>query len=188
MQRIIIKTPRIKRGSFKKILRIMNVAILLMTVACLQVSASGFSQSVTLSGKNIPIEKIFSSVKTQTGYTFWYNLELVEKAKKLDVNIRNKPLKEALNICFANQPFTYEIIGKTIVVKEKAVTMPSTVLPAEKPLPPPNIDVHGKVISEEGTPLVGVSVTLRGSKLGTSTGTDGTYSINAPENGTLEFS
>ncbi|HET7118176.1 MAG TPA: TonB-dependent receptor [Hanamia sp.] len=166
----------------------MNVAILLITVACLQVSASGFSQSVTLSGKNIPIEKIFSSVKTQTGYTFWYNLELVEKAKKLDVNIRNKPLKEALNICFANQPFTYEIIGKTIVVKEKAVTMPSTVLPAEKPLPPPNIDVHGKVISEEGTPLVGVSVTLRGSKLGTSTGTDGTYSINAPENGTLEFS
>ena len=51
-----------------------------------------------------------------------------------------------------------------------------------------NINVTGKVISEEGTPLVGVSVTVGGAKTGTSTGPDGTYTINAPENGTLNFS
>jgi len=188
MQRITIKNPVIKRGLFKKIMRIMNISIFLITVACLQVSADGFAQSVTVSGENVPIEKIFSSIKNQTGYTFWYNLELVAKAKKLDVNIRNKPLKEALDICFSNQPFTYEIIGKTIVVKEKSHTNPSTTVLAEKPLPPPNIDVHGKVLNEEGAPLVGVSITISGSTAGTSTGSDGTYSISAPENGTLVFS
>jgi TonB-linked SusC/RagA family outer membrane protein len=51
-----------------------------------------------------------------------------------------------------------------------------------------NIDVHGTVINEEGTPLVGVSVTVGGTNTGTSTGPDGTYTINAPENGTLNFS
>jgi TonB-linked SusC/RagA family outer membrane protein len=188
MQRITIKNPVIKRGLFKKIMRIMKISIFLITVACLQVSADGFAQSVTVSGENVPIEKIFSSIKNQTGYTFWYNLELVAKAKRLDVNIRNKPLKEALDICFSNQPFTYEIIGKTIVVKEKANTNPSTTVLTEKPLPPPNIDVHGKVVNEEGEPLVGVSITISGSTAGTSTGPDGTYSINAPENGVLIFS
>ena len=51
-----------------------------------------------------------------------------------------------------------------------------------------NIDIHGKVTNEEGVPLVGVSVTVGGSTTGTSTGPDGTYTINAPEEGTLNFS
>jgi len=53
---------------------------------------------------------------------------------------------------------------------------------------PSNVEVHGKVVSEEGTPLVGVSITVSGANTGTSTGPDGTYSINAPESGTLVFS
>jgi TonB-linked SusC/RagA family outer membrane protein len=51
-----------------------------------------------------------------------------------------------------------------------------------------NIDIHGKVTNEEGAPLVGVSVTVGGSTTGTSTGPDGTYTINAPDEGTLNFS
>jgi TonB-linked SusC/RagA family outer membrane protein len=51
-----------------------------------------------------------------------------------------------------------------------------------------NIDIHGKVTNEEGVPLVGVSVTVGGSTTGTSTGPDGTYTINAPDEGTLNFS
>ena len=189
MQNFPIKIPKIHRELFIKIMRIMNVTAIFMTVACLQLSAKSYSQNVTVSGKNLSIETAFSSIKTQTGYTFWYNVELVEKAKKLDVSIRNKPLKEALDICFANQPFTYEIIGKTIVVKEKRVPSVSENIVAAQPLSPPAaIEVHGKVVNEEGTPLIGVSVTVGGANTGTSTGPDGNYTINAPESGTLVFS
>ena len=89
MQNFPIKIPKIHRELFIKIMRIMNVTAIFMTVACLQLSAKSYSQNVTVSGKNLSIEKAFSSIKTQTGYTFWYNVELVEKAKKLDVSIRN---------------------------------------------------------------------------------------------------
>lgn len=51
----------------------------------------------------------------------------------------------------------------------------------------PPIDVHGKVLSEDGTALAGVSVTVKGTNVGTSTGPDGTYTINAPDNAVLVF-
>jgi TonB-linked SusC/RagA family outer membrane protein len=49
--------------------------------------------------------------------------------------------------------------------------------------------VTGRVTSaEEGTPLPGVSVVLKGTAIGTVTDADGNYSINVPVNGTLAFS
>lgn len=165
----------------------MNVAAFLMTVACLHVSARGFSQMVTVSGKNISVEDIFSSIKTQTGYTFWYNLDLIKKSKKVNVDIRNKPLRDALDICFTSQPFTCQIVGKTIVLKQKSEPVASETILNVVYAPP--LTVHGKVINENAEPLAGVSVTVMGGSAGTSTGTDGSYSINVPEeNATLVFS
>src|SRR5450432_1192857 len=48
--------------------------------------------------------------------------------------------------------------------------------------------INGKVLSDSGTALPGVSVHLRGSKIGTSTANDGSFSISAAPGATLEFS
>ncbi|AWV98391.1 SusC/RagA family TonB-linked outer membrane protein [Arcticibacterium luteifluviistationis] len=42
--------------------------------------------------------------------------------------------------------------------------------------------------SEDGTPMVGVSVTVKGSTNGTITDINGKYNLNTPDNGTLVFS
>ncbi len=48
--------------------------------------------------------------------------------------------------------------------------------------------ISGKVISK-GEPLPGVSIRLKGAEIGTTTGIDGSYTLNVPENGgTLVFS
>jgi TonB-dependent SusC/RagA subfamily outer membrane receptor len=49
------------------------------------------------------------------------------------------------------------------------------------------ITVRGKV-TEEGTPLPGVNVILKGTSIGTVTDANGTYSMSANSNGTLSFS
>jgi TonB-linked SusC/RagA family outer membrane protein len=47
----------------------------------------------------------------------------------------------------------------------------------------------GKVLSEKGEPLPGVTVLVKGTTLGTSTGVDGSFSLSVPEKaGTLVFS
>jgi len=54
---------------------------------------------------------------------------------------------------------------------------------------PPNKIITGKVTNiANGNPLEGVTVKLRGGKLKTSTKADGTFTMNVPEDATLEFS
>ena len=50
-----------------------------------------------------------------------------------------------------------------------------------------NIAVTGKVVDKNNEPIIGAYVVVAGTSNGTSTGIDGSYSINAPANGTLQF-
>ncbi|MVN93084.1 SusC/RagA family TonB-linked outer membrane protein [Mucilaginibacter aquatilis] len=52
-----------------------------------------------------------------------------------------------------------------------------------------NQSISGKVTgNDDGLPLAGVSVTIKGSKFGTQTGADGRFTLQVPQNGTLVFS
>ena len=49
--------------------------------------------------------------------------------------------------------------------------------------------VTGRVTaSEDGSPIPGVNVVVKGTSTGTTTGADGRYTIGAPDNATLVFS
>ena len=50
-----------------------------------------------------------------------------------------------------------------------------------------NMTVTGKVVDKNNEPIIGAYVVVAGTSTGTSTGVDGGYSINAPANGTLQF-
>lgn len=61
----------------------------------------------------------------------------------------------------------------------------------ESPVPTPapqqakTISVSGTVYDHEGEPIIGASIMVKGSAIGTATDVDGKFVINAPENGTL---
>ncbi|OQP63899.1 hypothetical protein A3860_23495 [Niastella vici] len=165
------------RRKLNQTLRIVNSTILLLLVACLQVSATGYSQRITLSQQNAPLEKVLKEIEKQSGYTFAYTGTMVDKAKNVSVSIVNGSLEQALNLCFNGQPFTYTIIEKTIVIKPAIV-----VEAAPKPAPPP-IEVKGVVTDAAGKALSGASVNLKGSTQGTSTDKNGNFLIQLPEGG-----
>ena len=50
-----------------------------------------------------------------------------------------------------------------------------------------NVTVTGKVVDKSNEPVIGAYVVVAGTTTGTSTGVDGSYSIKAPSNGTLQF-
>ncbi len=50
-----------------------------------------------------------------------------------------------------------------------------------------NITVTGKVVDKSNEPIIGAYVVVMGTTVGTSTNSDGAYSINVPARGTLQF-
>jgi len=75
--------------SKRKLFLIMRMTIVLLTVACLQVSAVGYSQKVNLSVRQQSLEKVFREIKSQTGYVFWYKLDILQYAKKVTLRLQN---------------------------------------------------------------------------------------------------
>jgi hypothetical protein len=94
---------------------IMKLTFFLTTLVVMNVFASSYSQTVTYTGKDVPLEKVFSSIKKQTGYVFFYNFSLLRSAKPVTLNVVKAELSEVLLLCFRDQPFDYSIENKTIV-------------------------------------------------------------------------
>src|SRR5690348_1447344 len=180
--------PFFKRRVTLKMLMIMNFTVILLLAFGLQVSAKTYSQNVTLHLENARLNTVFQEVKRQTGYTFIYTGTILKQAKKITVQLKNSPLHEALKLCFADQPFGYTIIDKTVVLqpKEKIAEGNSDKITA---LPPP-VEIHGRVVDKEGNPLSRVSVLVAGTKNGTITDNDGkfTLSVSSDANVVLEIS
>ena len=179
------KLPFEKKRHLIKTLFIMKFLAIFLFAAAFQVSATGYSQTITLAQNNVSLKKVFREIEKQSGYQFFYKDRLIRQTGTISINVKNATVETVLNECFKNQPLSYTLLDKIIVVKPKKqleFINPIAVLPA-----PVNI-VRGTVKDEQGNPLAGVSVLLKGTTKGTSTATDGSFSIDANTGDVLEFS
>lgn len=171
-----------------KIFFVMKMTAFLMIAFCLQVSAESYSQKITISENNVSLTKVLSEIEKQSGYVFWYESNLLEKNARVSVSLKNADIKEAMNACLANQPLTYSIKGKTIVLKHKALVVHQPGAIVNNALPPP-ITVTGKVIDENGAGISGATVMIKGSTKGTQTDAAGNFVFeNVQDNAVLIFS
>src|SRR5262245_59444963 len=99
----------------------MKLTAILLTATCLQISAAGYSQKVTLAERNAYLGKVFREIKKQTGYSFFFDESWIKQAASITINVKDASLERALDICFNNQPLTYTIVGNTVVVKQREV-------------------------------------------------------------------
>jgi TonB-linked SusC/RagA family outer membrane protein len=168
----------------------MNLTAVFLLAACLQVSAAGFSQRVTLSHKNARLEKVFQEIKKQTGYTFFYNAKALKAAHPVSIQVKDVPVQQVLEQCFKNQPLSFSIVNETVVVRLREK-------PAEPVAQPPVntvveaafIEVRGTVVdAETGKPIVGANIMVKGGKAGVVSGERGQFSVQADAGATLVIS
>lgn len=156
----------------------MKLTAFFVLVACMHVCARGFSQQVTLSEKNAPLKKVIKGIEDQTGYVFFYEKTLLQRANPVTIDVKNARLEEALRLCFRDQPLIYSIVGTTIVIKPKppgGATVSSLDSAARSVAAPP-IDVHGRIVNENGEPVL-ASVQVKGSNRGVSTNSEGYFEL-----------
>lgn len=160
-----------------KTLLIMKLTAIILISACLTASANGHSQNVTLTVKDAPLEKVFTEIKKQTGYRFFYESQILENARKVSITIKNGTLDQVLALCLQNQLLEYIIIKKTIVIKQKPAS-PNDQITVE--FSPIDIVVRGKVLNEKGQVLPGATIQVKGT-------TKASYIVNAGSSGTFSI-
>src|SRR5690606_9833639 len=126
----------------------------------------GYAQKITLFQKNISLAKVFNEIRDQSGYLFLYNDKQLGNGKKVTIEAKDASIEEILKQSFKDQLLTYTIIEKTIVVMPKEEVEVPALIPVI-PLPPPPIEIHGRVVNQQSEPLQNVSVLIAGTKIGT---------------------
>src|SRR5688500_16048006 len=159
--------------SFWNTSRSLRLGVLLSLVMTLQVSAGCFSQTITLDVKDLPVGKLFAELSKQSGYKFFFNTKLIAGAHNITVKLVKVDFTEALETCFSTQPFTYVIVGKTVVIRKKEVYHVRQI--KEAPEVSTSLKVSGRIIDEHGQPVPGATVIVKGSEMGKLTDQNGAF-------------
>jgi len=148
-------------------------------VLVLMVHSSTWGQnSLTLNVRNISMQDLFNKIENETGYRFFYNNDEVDVTYKVILNVSGKTVTEILEQVFKDLPYSYkELENKLILIeakKEKSTRLAEPEILKRK--------VFGRVIDDNGKPVPGVSIAVKGTLTGTVTGTKGEYNLELPAN------
>jgi TonB-dependent starch-binding outer membrane protein SusC len=156
-------------------LRVMKLTTIIILAACLHSSANGLAQNtITFSGKEVSLENVFNAIKKQTNYRFFFNTNMLQQASKVTIDVKNSPIEQVMNLVLKDQPLTFAIKGRTIFIMKKEEQKTSVV---EQPTGDP-ITVSGRVTDDQGLPLVGANVKVKGSNTGVTTDNQGRFTLN----------
>lgn len=173
-----------------KFLLIMKLTILILVTAMLHVSASSLAQKVTLEKRNAPLTVIFDEISNQTGYNFLFTGSDLKNAKPISITVKNADLNEVLNQIFLDQPLSYTIENKSVVVSVKDPSFFDQLTDKVKTVLSIPTKIGGIVTDTLGRPLADASVSIKGTKFTTHTDSKGYFSFPDMPQGkyTLEVS
>ncbi len=155
---------------------VMKITTFLLLIGCLHANADTYGQKVTLSERNVTLERVISLLKQQTGYDFLYGTDLRADVKKVNIEVQNQELATVLQSLFSNLPFSYAISDKTIVISSKTDD-------AEQ-----QRTIQGKVLDENRKPLQSASVRVEGTTQSYQTDRDGMFTLtNVPADATIRI-
>lgn len=162
---------------FTYVLRTMKLTAILMLAACLQVSASAFSQNkITLNAKRMHLSKVLQAIEAQGNVRFVYNNDVLPNNEFISIDVKDQPLDVVLSKVLQNTALTFKALDKELIV----------IAPGNAVIK--NITVKGKVTDAKGTPIPGANVQIAGTSRGTVTSPEGIYQIETSDDATLLFS
>lgn len=163
-----------------KLLKIMKLTSILLIVGALSIRAEGFSQDVkvSLSLNGVKLTTFFKVVERETAYRFAYCNDIIPEGRIVTVAAKKRPLYQVMNEVMAMTELRYRFddVAGIFIISEK----PRILSPDIKPVQLRTI--RGNVTDEQGEPLSGVSVQVKGSTRATTTTIEGNFSLEVEDN------
>lgn len=157
----------------------------LCAMLLLSVSISLHAQSVNLGSHRVSLKAAFEKIEKASKYKIAYNSSLVDANRIVNVSNTKGEAIEVLRSVLSNAGYSYEVNGNYITVKPQTPKQKQV----EKKESTTNRKVTGKVVDEEGEPIIGASIVVKGTKIATVSDIDGNYTLNnVPEDAEISIS
>ncbi|CCH53990.1 TonB-dependent receptor [Fibrisoma limi BUZ 3] len=183
-----MKNPRQLR---EQIVRIMQISlfqvVLAVAFAGVTLAHDGRGQEllnrrINLTCSNQSVESVLEQIEKTAQVRFLYSSELIRADRRVSLSLQNQPLAAVLDKLLKPLQINYEVSSEQIILKRAVATAPTrseaTGPNAERAVLP----ITGKVTSDAGEELPGVSVVIKGTSTGTVTDASGNFTLNVPDN------
>ena len=170
------------------LLRFLLIMVLLLVPTILSAQRG----NVSLNLQNEEVSQFIRQVEKQTKYTFVYRNNVLQPKTKVTCVCKDWPLEKALAHVFSSLGIQYSFNNNTIVLVKGKVE--NAERKGTKTTEGKNTDttdkkkLSGIVRDENGEPIIGASVLVKGTKVGTVTNAEGEFSLDAPASGMLVIS
>lgn len=162
-----------------KITRIMKITLIFILVGIIQVSATTYAQEhrISISVENGTFYDVVSQIEKQSEFMFFYKSEEIGNNQHINLTLKDKLLSEILNELTKDNGLTYKITGKHVIIMKKTLQNSDS-----------EHEVTGVILDENGEPIVGANIVVKGTTKGTVTDIDGYFSLDVESGTFLEIS
>ncbi|MVZ60630.1 SusC/RagA family TonB-linked outer membrane protein [Sphingobacterium humi] len=160
------------RGILMKI----HLVCALLGASLLQTKAEVFGQNLNIHAKDITFKELIQKIEGQSAYKFVYEDQVIRSARAKEINFRDQPIDEVLQVAIGDLPIQYEIIDHTVILKRGNSQQKLKYY-------------SGQIFDSKGNPLPQVTVKVKGTFRVTATDQQGKFSIGLlPQENMIEIS
>lgn len=136
--------------------------------------------------KQMEVSEVFRQLERATGFHFHYTSLVIANRPLVTGRFKGESLGEALGQIAAQTGLRFKRVNQNIHVALATEAQVSETVEEEIPV---QVRVSGKVTSaDDGQPLPGVSIVVKGTTSGTTTDFNGDFSLSTSEGAVLQFS
>ncbi len=127
------------------------------------------------------IKTILRTIENNSDYKFFYSDELKGLDKLVTIQEKNASINKVLDALFEGTGISY-------VEKDRFITLTFKKNIPEQQSNKKPIKISGVVLDERGEPVIGASILIKGTSVGTITDIDGHFTLETPEYADLQVS
>jgi outer membrane receptor protein involved in Fe transport len=180
---VILNFPRREVLKFIIMVKLIWVLVLSSALQVVAGNTKSYSQTTKLNLhlKNSTLENIIWTIKKQTEFNFFYNTDDIKGVKRIDVEMDNATVEEILDKILHGTGLSFEIVHKTIILRKDSVKIPNEEPEKKKinRIQPENETgtLRGSIKDEKGLPLVGATIIVNNTLIGTISDDNGNFTL-----------
>ena len=162
--------------------RVLLALLLLCWMSPAVMASQRLAYKVELEATAITIQEVVDYLTQETDYSFFFKSDDIDTQQLVSVNVNSDSIDEVLSQALAKTNLAYSVKDKNIVIYEKASAKVSTQASQQKGAP-----VKGNIVDLSGEPVIGATITIKGSNSGSISDVDGNFTINVEPGDILDI-